>query len=135
MRRLMLFLSLWSATLLLSACASKPVIMADVTSFDFGDVVNGEIISRDVMIHNKGNGTLRVESVSTSCGCTTANLDSMVLEPGQSATLHITFDSGAHGPELTGALTRQIFVVSNDPSQPELLIEFTANVLLPESTP
>ncbi|GAB4528475.1 MAG: hypothetical protein Fur0018_14590 [Anaerolineales bacterium] len=130
MKRLALF-SLLVLALVLTACAAKPAIFADVTTFDFGEVVNGEVVSRDITITNNGKGTLVVESVSTSCGCTTATLDPMTLEAGQSGTLHIAFDSGAHGPDLAGDLTRQIFVVSNDPAQPELLIEFTATVLPP----
>ncbi len=134
MKRILILVS-GVVILLLTACVPKPAITADVTSFDFGDVVNGEIVSRNVTITNNGKGVLQVESVSTSCGCTTAVLDPMTLEPGQSGTLHIEFDSGAHGPELTGQVLREIFIVSNDPQQPELKIEFTANVLPPENAP
>ncbi len=129
-----LFVLLVFGLFALTACTSKPAISAEVTTFEFGEVVNGDIVSRDIAISNTGKGTLVVETVSTSCGCTTATLEPMTLEPGQSGVLHIEFDSGAHGPELTGDLTRQIFIVSNDPEQPELLIEFTATVLPPDST-
>jgi len=133
MKRFALFALLAFGLFTLAACAPKPAISAEETLFDFGEVVNGNIVSRDVAITNTGQGTLVVETISTSCGCTTATLDPMTLEPGQSGTLHIEFDSGAHGPELTGTLTRQIFIVSNDPEQPELLVEFTATVLPPDS--
>ena len=42
--------------------------------------------------------------------------------------LLIKFDSGAHGTELEGLLKREIFITSNDPASPEVIIEFTANV-------
>jgi hypothetical protein len=94
-------------------------------------VANGTVITRDVGVSNTGNSTLLVEEISTSCGCTTATLEPMQLAPGATGTLHIAFDSGAHGPELTGPLVRQIFINSNDPEQPEVTVELAANVTPP----
>ena len=111
------------------ACANKqPQISLDST-LDLGDVVNGEIISRDVTVYNEGEAPLVVDAVSTSCGCTKATLDPMTIPVGGSGILHLEFDSGAHGPELTGELMRQVFIASNDPQQPEVTLEFTANIL------
>lgn len=91
------------AGLLLAACASsQPQIHMETTHFDFGDAVNGEILSRDIVVSNKGTEPIITESVSTTCGCTTASLEPMTIPVGGTANLHITFDSGAHGPELTG---------------------------------
>ena len=118
------------AGLFLVACASgQPEINLETTLFDFGDVVNGEIISRDIVVSNEGNEPIIAQSVSTTCGCTTATLEPMTIPAGGSANLHITFDSGAHGPQLTGLITRQIFIASNDPDQPEAMVEFTANII------
>ncbi len=116
--------------LLLAACTSgQPQINLETTNFDFGDVVNGEILSRDILVSNKGTKPVIAKSVSTTCGCTTATLEPMTIPVGGSANLHITFDSGAHGPELTGEVTRQIFITSNDPELPEAMVEFTANIV------
>ena len=121
------------AGLFLVACAGgQPQITLETTHFDFGDVVNGEIISRDIVVRNDGNGPIIAQSVSTTCGCTTATLEPMTIPAGEFANLHITFDSGAHGPELMGQITRQIFVISNDPNQPEAMVEFTANIVTEE---
>jgi hypothetical protein len=82
------------AGLLLTACASsQPQIKLETTHFDFGDVVNGEILSRDIVVSNKGTKPVIAKSVSTTCGCTTANLEPMTIPVGGSANLHITFDS------------------------------------------
>jgi hypothetical protein len=118
------------AGLLLVACTSgQPQITLETTHFDFGDVVNGEILSRDIEVSNKGNEPVITTSVSTTCGCTTAFLEPMTIPVGGTANLIITFDSGAHGPELTGQITRQVFITSNDPEQPEVIVEFTANIV------
>ena len=128
-----IFYTLLLATLLLAACnAGQPQIGLEVTNLDLGDVVNGDIVQREVTVHNDGTAELVVETVSTSCGCTKATLDPMTIPPGESGTLFIEFDSGAHGPELTGILIRQVFVVSNDPEQAEAVVELAANILPPE---
>jgi hypothetical protein len=120
---------------LLAACTSnQPSIVLEEEQFDLGDVTNGEILTHEIRVSNQGYSPLIVESVSTSCGCTTATLEPMTIQPGKLGTLHIELDSGAHGPELTGELIRQIFIVSNDPNTPEAKIEFVANVL-PKPSP
>lgn len=132
MRKLTL-ITLLIALALLAACNSaKPQIAAETTNIDLGDVPNGEVITRQIAIRNDGEATLNVQSLSTSCGCTTATLDAMQIEPGQSANLHITFDSGAHGPDLTGPLLRHVYVNSDDPTQPELIVELAANITPPQ---
>ena len=122
-------------TTLLGACVSyQPSIILEEDQLNLGDVINGEILTYELTVSNQGNSPLEVESVSTSCGCTTATLEPMTIQPGEKGILHIEFDSGAHGPELTGELVRQIYIVSNDPNIPEAKIEFVANIL-PKSSP
>ena len=115
---------------LLAGCSNNgPNIQLELESFEFGDVVNGNIVSKDVMIYNTGTAPLNIEQVTTSCGCTTAEVSQSEIEPDESAVLHIEFDSGAHGPEMTGTLTRQVFVATDDPDQPDLIVQFTVNVV------
>ena len=119
----------------LSACSvGQPRLTLETTAFDFGDIPYGEVVSRDLVVRNDGSAPLVVESVSTTCGCTTATLEPMTIPPGGSAKLHIEFDSAAHGPENVGVLTRQVFLANNDPEQPDAVIEFRANVLPPSSS-
>ncbi|GAB4262678.1 MAG: hypothetical protein Kow0080_00240 [Candidatus Promineifilaceae bacterium] len=133
-KRIITFLLLTTVGFLLAACGGKqPQINIELVETNWGHVVNGNILSRDVIVHNDGAAPLVVESVSTSCSCTSAELTPMTIEPGGAGTLHIEFDSGAHGPDLTGELVRQVFVTSNDPEQPEVTIEFSV-VVDPQSS-
>lgn len=117
-------------SLLLVACGGgKPQINLETNELKLGDVVNGEIVSREVKVDNTGQAELVIEYISTSCGCTKATLEPMTVAPGGQATLTVTFDSGAHGPEENGELVRQVFIASNDPMQPDVVLELTANVL------
>jgi hypothetical protein len=130
MRRILLLLFLLAAAGALVGCSrGEPQIVVETLQFDLGDVPNGAIAARDVIVRNAGDGVLVVEGISTSCGCTTASLEPMRLDPGASGTLHIEYDAGAHGPELTGTLVRQVFINSNDPAQPEVTVELAVNII------
>jgi hypothetical protein len=114
----------------LTACNSQtPQIALEMQSFEFGDVVNGTIAEKDISITNRGRAPLTLEEIATSCGCTTAEVNLTTIQPGESAVLHIEFDSGAHGPEMTGELMREVFMRTNDPQSPEVLVTFTVNVI------
>ena len=115
----------------LAACGGPPQISVPEASLALGDMVNGEIITREVTVQNVGESDLIIEAVSTSCGCTEAAVAPMRIPSDSNGTLTIRFDSGAHGPDLTGQLIRQVFIASNDPQQPEIVVELTANILPP----
>ncbi len=127
-----LYLLFVLATLLTACSSGRPQISVDTVEFDFGDVSIGEIVQRDLTLSNTGTATLVIESVSTSCGCTTAELDEQQIPAGGNTTLHISFDGGAHG-DVAEFYSRQVFIASNDPEQPELRIQFTANVIRGEN--
>lgn len=130
MRKLILLVLIFSGGISLSACSSgSPQLELETTAMELGDVVNGDIVEREVAVRNTGEAPLVVGSVSTSCGCTSATLTPMTIAPGETGTLHIKMDSGAHGPELTGRLIRQVFLASNDPARPETQVELTVNIL------
>lgn len=117
---------------LLTACnASQPQLVLAATQLELGDVANGIVVERDVVVQNTGDEALVVEGVATSCGCTQATVEPMSIPPGGQGVLHITFDSGAHGPELRGELVRQVFITTNDPKQPNSVVELLANIVAP----
>jgi hypothetical protein len=119
---------------LLAACgAGEPDIRLDQPEVDLGDVVNGEVRSLEVAVINQGTGELVIEAVSTSCGCTSARVIPTTLGPGESGSLQVTFDSGAHGPEELGPVLKQVFIASNDPDSPEVEFRLTADILPPSS--
>lgn len=118
-------------SMLLTACTLRqPDIRLETDQVDLGEIVEGEIITRDVLLMNDGNALLKILSVSTSCGCTQASLDSTTIPPGESVSLTIEYDSGAHEVESNASVHRQIFIATNDPVQPEVVINLTADVLI-----
>jgi hypothetical protein len=131
MNKKIIFVAAIFFALFLAACSTQtPQISLEFYEFAFGDVVNGTIVNKDIVIENDGGSPLIIEEVSTSCGCTTGTIEPGTISPGEKGVLHIEFDSGAHGPELTGLLKRQVFLETNDPASSEVMVEFTANVVL-----
>lgn len=128
MQRLV-FIAVMLVSLIQLACRfDQPRIAIESTNLDLGSVINGEIVSHELAVRNDGNAELIIDSIATSCSCTSATINPMKIGAGQSGTLHIEFDSGYHGSDLTGPLIRQVFLGSNDPEQPELIVELVINV-------
>lgn len=85
--------------------------------FDFGQIKPGEKVSHTFRFTNRGNAPLIVKSVIPSCGCTDYSLSKKTVNPGDSASLEVVFDSrGWHGTQYksvilsTNAVVRQVSV-------------------------
>ena len=106
-----------------------PSISFDRTIHDFGDVPKSNgIIQTSFTVQNVGNENLEIGELSTSCGCTTAEISQGSIAPNEQATLTVYFDPDFH-PEPTGEITRTIFIPTNDPSFPEAEVKITVDIL------
>lgn len=118
---------------LLSSCSSPPRIVVEPPSQDLGEVPQ-KPLELIYTIHNEGGSELIIEKISTSCGCTYAEIDKNVILPGETASLFVTLDPTEDN--LFGNLMRVIYLRSNDPQTPEAVAEFRVIILKPEgSTP
>lgn len=95
------------------------------TSIELGDHYQGQKVERVVHIKNVGNDTLRIKEVKAQCGCTATLLSTKTLGPNAEGELSITFDTH----NSSGRVTKQVYVSSNDTTNPKLTISFSANVL------
>jgi hypothetical protein len=87
-----------------------------------------ERATKVVMVRNIGRAPLRILAISTSCGCTTAKIDSTTLAPNSAAALAITFDPVSHGP-TPGPARHAVYLRTNDPRTPEAEVEVRAVVV------
>ena len=114
--------------------ASEPGrIELSVTKFDFGTFLNTGPVSQVFQVRNVGQGWLEITGVSTSCGCTTAEVASRRLAPGEATDLRVTYDPRVHNG-ATGAFLRQVYIRSNDPNTPEATLTIRVTVVSPEGT-
>ncbi|MFQ5466520.1 MAG: DUF1573 domain-containing protein [Kiloniellaceae bacterium] len=123
MRRAALIL----VTLLVASCAQSVPDIDVALSYDMGKVVKGDLAVADLAVRNLGDGSLTVEAVSTSCGCTKATLTPMVIPAGGEGRLRVEYDSSTHEADM-GPIERFVFVSSDDPDEDDVQIKFTVVV-------
>lgn len=118
------------ALVLVVGCTTKqPDIEVEITQHDFGTIEQGTVVTLDIPVRNVGDADLNIEAVVTSCGCTTAELEPTVIPPGGEGTLRVRYNSGLHPDE--GPIRRDVFIASNDPDEPEVVVVLTAEVRVP----
>ena len=65
---------------------------------DLGGVEQGKLLSGDVPIHDVFGAPMTIQATWADCGCTDVRPSKTTLAPGETATLHVTFNStGYHG--------------------------------------
>jgi len=107
-----------------------PRISISPSSYEFGEIT-WERVSYTFTVTNKGDDTLKIQKVGTSCGCTQAKIDKKILPPGDIAKLTVTFSPGSH--KIKGEVIRKISIRSNDPENPVRIITISAKVFPPET--
>ncbi|HKJ82776.1 MAG TPA: DUF1573 domain-containing protein [Mariprofundaceae bacterium] len=80
-----------------AARAAEPVapsgLVIEPARVDLGSVPEGTKAATTLLLRNTGNSVISISRVETSCGCTTAEPDSRVLEPGAFTQLRVRVDT------------------------------------------
>lgn len=93
---------------------------------DLGTILEGDKHIVRWRLENRGSADLIIERTQASCGCVVARLtdEQKTIPPGESLELTAEFDSrGRRGPQ-----SKSVTVYSNDPVEPTLKLEFTADL-------
>lgn len=109
--------------------SAKPaaIITFEKTEHDFGEVLQGEVVTCSFHFTNTGNAPLLISQVSSSCGCTVGDYPHEPIAPGKCGTIKATYDSKGHH----GFQTRTLTVMSNTmPAKNTLVLK--AKVLTPD---
>lgn len=82
--------------------ANASEITFDFDSYDYGEVVDGEVVEVDFDFTNTGNSDLVIFNASASCGCTVPEYpQNENIKPGESSSLKVRFDtSGKPGKQM-----------------------------------
>lgn len=95
-------------------------------SHDFGLIPGRPDVAHVFAVQNTGTADLEIGNLVTSCGCTTAELSSSVIPPGQRADLTVTFDPDFHTTQ--GPVVRLVWFATSDTTQPWAEVRLTADV-------
>lgn len=129
-------LQLWKLSLLLlvsvavqvassvNAASSSPKAVVPFTSFNFGDVYTGDIISQIFVIKNEGDAELLITDFKGDCGCTVARSD-RVIPPGKEGTAELEVQTVSQA----GSISKFATLHTNDPARPTIVFTIVANVL------
>ncbi len=109
-----------------------PVVLIEPQNYNFGDVKLMEKVSHEFTVYNKGNEALEILRLSTSCGCTSAEVidEVNIVNPNESVQIMVTFDPSVHkdSPDY-GDVVRIVYLKTNDLVNPEVEFEINANVV------
>ncbi len=126
--------------------SSKIVLSPE--EYDAGTVsmIDG-LVKKTYQVKNDGQGDLKIDSIWTSCMCTTAHLRvgdkvssefgmhtksslwSEKIPPGEIGYLDVVFDPAFHGPEGTGFMVREIYLSTNDLNNEQVTVRLLINVV------
>ncbi len=97
------------------------------TTYDFGKVRAGELVQVTYYFTNVGKEVLEVPSVTPGCGCTAAGEWSKRVEPGQTGTIPLQFDTHNY----SGSVLKGITVLSSDKSQATVILQLSGTIYKP----
>jgi hypothetical protein len=92
--------------------------------FDFGSIVQGEVVSHTFHFHNAGNGILIIKDLVPDCGCTEPKIEKKSLNPGEESYVEIIFNSKG----WAGSQYKSVTLRTNSPNR-EKSVTIKANVV------
>jgi Protein of unknown function (DUF1573) len=106
----------------------RPRLYVETRIVELGRVSQGDKVTAEFTLENRGDADLQIDSIAASCSCTVSRQltpDELLVEPGETVNIGAVFDSkGRHGPQR-----KSITVLSNDPDEPRLQLFLTAEVV------
>ncbi|MCX8044864.1 MAG: DUF1573 domain-containing protein [Desulfobacterota bacterium] len=101
-----------------------PRIEFSELTHDFGKASQNQSLKHSFSFKNTGTGVLIIDKVRSSCGCTAALASGKEIQPGQSGTIDVTFNTGSR----QGRNDKTITVTTNDPMQQNVTLKISADI-------
>jgi hypothetical protein len=101
-----------------------PKITFEKAIHDFGEIGPGLKKSCEFKFTNTGNSLLEITKVEGCCGVTT-KLDKMRYEPSESGTIKVEYNAST----VAGLMSRQLYVLSNDKTNPRAPLTIKAKIV------
>src|ERR1700751_213317 len=103
-------------------CAAQ--LRWETRELEFSPPVNETQVTAHFKFQNVGQSEIKITSVNTSCGCTTAALEKKTIAPGEKGEIKATFDIG----ERVGLQQKTILVESTDPESPKTSLALKVHI-------
>ena len=106
---------------------STPNIEMLETSFDFGEIQQGESVTHEFILKNSGDAELIITAAKGSCGCTVPEWPKSPISEGEEAVIKVTFNSAGK----SGKQNKTVTLVSNSIPNTKV-ISIIGNVIIPQ---
>jgi hypothetical protein len=113
-----------------AAADGRPRIVVEPQGFDFGSVLPGKTLQKEVAVRNHGDADLVIAKVDTTCSCTVVGSYARRIPPGSGTALRVELTT----PYTPGPAAQAVRIHSNDPEQPQVHVDVTATVVAPAKT-
>lgn len=110
--------------LCMAAAASAGQLAISDTRVAFGNMTEGPDAQKTVTLTNTSGTEAVIANVSTSCACTTTQLDKTTLGPGETATMVITY----HTLKYPGKFDKTVHVFTGADGKTEDVIHIVGHV-------
>ncbi len=97
--------------------AGPPKLVLSQPNWNFGSAVHLEKKELTLGLRNEGGSELQLHDIASSCGCTVAEPARRVLQPGESTTVSVVYNTATKKGHVESHLTFK----SNDPANPEIV--------------
>ncbi|MFZ9028928.1 MAG: DUF1573 domain-containing protein [Crocinitomicaceae bacterium] len=91
---------------------------------DYGTIKNGADGTCSFDFKNTGSQPLIISNAKGSCGCTVPSWPKEPINPGQTATITVKYDT-----KRTGAINKSVTITSNAVNEPTKVLRIKGNVL------
>jgi len=118
------FLTISLLTLLLPAIADATRLEWNQTEARIELKPDQEEAQVEFVVTNKGDQTVRIARVKTSCGCTSSILDKKIINPGESTTITAIFNKG----KRQGLNHNKLEVFLDDQADPVAMLHMIVQV-------
>ncbi len=105
--------------------AAPRAVVAGERHLVAGDIEPSKVLEYDFILRNEGDAMLAIEDLKPTCYCTSARTDLWDVPPGGAAKIHVRIDPS----DFVGKINKGVEIVTNDPSNPVLLVDVDIHVL------
>jgi hypothetical protein len=110
-----------------AAKSLTPNIEMIETSYDFGEIHQGESVTHDFILKNTGHSDLIITAAKGSCGCTVPVWPKNPISKGEDAIIKVTFNSAGK----SGKQNKTVTLVTNAIPNTKV-ITINGNVIVPQ---
>lgn len=97
----------------------------DKPVYDFKQVIQGKSVIHTFTFRNTGDAPGTIARISSSCGCTVANVSEKIIPPGKTGSIKATFDTS----DFFGAVTKEVFIYLDDQQKPAYTLTMKGTVV------